>query len=148
MRAIIEAIDAQEILAVWRGPEPADGTEITHAYLNDIVDGLPRLQYAEGETNRIDVRRLAADFDKSKAAHRADKINVEAQRRIIAIAPEWKQRNWIARSVELLRIGPANWTPAEQAEADAIQAQWDQIKAIRDASNAAIDNANDTIWPT
>lgn len=62
-------------------------------------------------------------------------IKAEARRRIIAIADEDRQRNLTARGVELLRVGTANWTSAEQAEADAIDAVWQAIKAIRAASD-------------
>ena len=84
----------------------------------------------------------------STPEQRVAEINAEAQRRILAILPEWKQRNLTVRSVELLRIGPPNWSPAEQAEADAIQAQWDRIKAIRDASDVAIESGKEPAWPT
>lgn len=62
-------------------------------------------------------------------------VKAEAQRRITAIMPEWKQRNLTARAAELAIKGSANWTAEEQAEYSAGQAVWDQIKAIRIASN-------------
>lgn len=63
-------------------------------------------------------------------------VKMEAQRRILVILPEWKQRNLTARAAELAMIGQANWTEEEQAEWDAGQALWNQIKAIRVASDA------------
>ena len=62
-------------------------------------------------------------------------IKAEARRRIVARLPEWKQANMIARMTELLLVGPAQWTPAEQAEADALRAAWAWVKAIRAKSD-------------
>jgi len=64
-------------------------------------------------------------------------IQAEAMERIITIAPEWKQRNMIARSVELsdIRIGGGSLNETEQAEQSAMQSIWDRIKAIRAFSN-------------
>jgi len=66
----------------------------------------------------------------------ANSVKAEAQRRIYAILPDWKQRNLTARAAELAIKGQANWTTQEQAEYTAGQAVWDQIKAIRAASDA------------
>jgi len=62
-------------------------------------------------------------------------IKVEANRRILEIAPEWKQRNMLARGLELQSVGPANWTESQQTEVAALQAIWDNIKAIRGRSD-------------
>lgn len=84
----------------------------------------------------------------------ADDVKAEAYRRIVAVVPEYRQRNLIARATELLRKGVDNWTADEQAEWDAGQAIWDQVKAIRAASDAieAMDRipqdyAADKHWP-
>lgn len=59
-------------------------------------------------------------------------IKAEAGRRILERAPEWKQRNVLARSVELRNIKDGRALASdEQAELDAAQALWDSIKAIR-----------------
>jgi len=63
------------------------------------------------------------------------KVKKEAQVRVLAVLPEWKQRNLTARAAELAAKGQANWTPEEQAEWEAGQAMWDKIKAIRAASD-------------
>lgn len=72
-------------------------------------------------------------------AARRDEIKQKAQAAILKIAPEWKQRNLIARSVELAEtlatVGAL--TTDEQAELDAIKAVWNQVKAIRTASGQA-----------
>ena len=74
-----------------------------------------------------------------------EKINKEARARILALVPSWtqenhaeKQRNAIARSVQLLRkIVDETASSEELAEADAIEALWDGVAAIRAASNVA-----------
>lgn len=63
-------------------------------------------------------------------------VKAEAQRRIISIIPEWKQRNLTARAAELAIKGVSNWTPEEQAEYEAGQSVWDSIKAVRTKSDA------------
>jgi hypothetical protein len=81
-------------------------------------------------------------------------VKAEAGRRILQIAPDWKQRNLTARGVELVLALVKNkpWTAEEAAEAQAIQAVWDRIKAVRAASDgleAALpqDFADDRHWP-
>lgn len=82
-----------------------------------------------------------------------EKIKSEAQRRILHILPEWKQRNLTARAAELAIKGVQNWSLEEQTEIAAGQALWDQIKAIRAKSNALeamnpipVDYADDKYW--
>ena len=58
-----------------------------------------------------------------------------AMRKIIAIVPEWKQRNLLARATQLLRKKEANWTAGDLAAWNAGQAIWDRIVAIRSASD-------------
>lgn len=65
----------------------------------------------------------------------AEMVKAEAQRRILHILPEWKQRNLTARAAELAIKGQSNWTTEETAEHTAGQAVWDQIKAIRTKSD-------------
>lgn len=55
----------------------------------------------------------------------------EAERRIIAILPEWKQRNYTARAVEKVAAGEVG-----DDEWNVMQTAWDQIKAVRVASDA------------
>lgn len=64
-----------------------------------------------------------------------DRVKAEAYRRIIEICPEWKQRNLTAQAAQLAKKGEANWTAEEAAAWDAGQAIWDQISAIRAASD-------------
>lgn len=65
-------------------------------------------------------------------------VKLEASRRISLIAEDWKQRNIMARSIELLnkiRLG-GTLTTEEEAEEAAALAIWAQIKAVRAASDA------------
>lgn len=81
-------------------------------------------------------------------------VKAEAARRILSIAPEWRQRNATARGVELVNIRiQREWTAEEQAEADALNGMWAAIKAIRTASDAIeamdpipADFADDEYW--
>lgn len=80
-------------------------------------------------------------------------IKDEAAKRILAIAPEWKQRNLIARSVEITRAKIDGTATAEEIkEGNAIQAIWDSVKAIRDKSDALeaeilADGLKPVVWP-
>lgn len=64
-----------------------------------------------------------------------DMVKQEAQRRILSTLPEWKQRNLTARAAELAMIGSSNWTVEQQAEWEAGQGLWNQIKSIRNMSD-------------
>lgn len=64
-------------------------------------------------------------------------VKAEAQRRILAILPQWKQANLTARGVELstkMLMG-GTLTQAEKDEMEAGFALWDKVKAIRAASD-------------
>lgn len=84
----------------------------------------------------------------------AKDVKAEAYRRIIAICPEWKQRNLTAQATQLLRKGEANWTQDEAAAWAAGQAIWEQIAEIRAASDTIeamdpipTDYDDDSYWP-
>lgn len=70
----------------------------------------------------------------------ANEIRLEARRRILNIAPEWKQANLTARAAELALLYPnvrgEDLPEPERTEYLAGQAIWDLIKTIRAASNA------------
>lgn len=66
-------------------------------------------------------------------------IKEEAQRRILEIMPMHKQLNWTARAIELsLTHGsdPTNWPEEDRAAVPEVLAQYEQIKAIREESDA------------
>lgn len=76
------------------------------------------------------------------------KIKLRARFHILARFPEWKQANMTARGVELINLRALNgaWTAEEAAEAVALQADWDWIKAVRaysDALEAQVPPADD-----
>lgn len=79
--------------------------------------------------------------DRTLAEAKAERIALvkdEARRRILAICPEWKQTNLVARGTELLMAARSrSLTAPENAEIAAGQAVWDAIKAIRAASDTA-----------
>lgn len=64
-------------------------------------------------------------------------IKVEANRRILSAMPDWKQRNLIARSVELTRReSKGTATPAEIAELDTLEAAKAGVDAVRSTSDS------------
>lgn len=80
-------------------------------------------------------------------------VKSEAYRRIIAICPEWRQRNLTAQAAILVDKGRDNWTEAESAAWIAGEAIWEQIAAIRAASDVIeamtpipVDFTNDQYW--
>lgn len=68
-------------------------------------------------------------------AKRLEGVKAEAGRRILAIAPEWKQRNLIARTVEIMEVGKTARDAKHKAELAAARKVWTDINAIREASN-------------
>lgn len=85
----------------------------------------------------------------------SEMVKAEAYRRIVAILPEWKQRNLTARAVELsMKVaGGSSLTIDEQAEWDAGSALWQRIKVIRAKSDEIegmnpipADYTNDSYW--
>ncbi len=79
-------------------------------------------------------------------------FRAEAQRRILSVFPDWKQRNNLSRMLELYRKGEANWSTGEQAEIADIEANWSWLKSVRTASNRLkitppADYTDDKHWP-
>lgn len=62
-------------------------------------------------------------------------VKAIAQRKIDALAPEWKQRNMLASGLALLDKGQSNWLDEDTALYNQIQGAWDVITGIREASN-------------
>lgn len=79
------AIRQQGIEAAWRGPEPENGAQITPAYCAELVDDLPRIVYAEGETGTLNITQLAADYD-TALAYLSNRLAEKAQREADAAA--------------------------------------------------------------
>ena len=98
----------------------------------------------------------AREAEEQAAAVTAIMVKAEAQRRIYARFPQWRQANLVARGVELQDVWRTvgSWTAGEQAEADALKAAWSWIRETRAASDALeamvpipADFADDRHWP-
>lgn len=83
-----------------------------------------------------DGERAVAKRNPTEPTVSVEQIKTEAMRRILALCPEWKQRNLLAQATILAKKGAANWTTEEQAAWDAGEALWTQIAAIRAKSDA------------
>lgn len=106
--------------------------------------------------SNIDLTKIITAEDKAAAAAAAwtRSVKAEAYRRIIAICPEWKQRNLTAQAAILVDKGRANWTTQELAAWDAGAALLADIAAIRAASDTIetadprpSDVTDDAHWP-
>jgi len=80
-------------------------------------------------------------------------VKMEANRRILAICPEWRQRNLTAQAVILQDKGRENWTNDELAAWNAGETLWGSIAAIRAKSDEIeamntipVDYKNDSYW--
>lgn len=158
MNNIQKALKLQDIDAGWKGPEPTSHLDITEGYLTaDYDHGLPRMIRTAGDAgNPLDITQLQNDFANLLAADNETKrvaaIKEEAGRRIIAKYPEWKQRNMLARSLELTNkvAMTGTLTGDEQAEVAAMQVVWSWIKDVRDVSSLAESSGTqpqDINWP-
>lgn len=99
------------------------------------------------EGNTPDPEFTDSEIDEQRIAE----IKESAGNAIVTAIPEWKQRNNIARMLELVAKATdlSVLTVDEQAEINAAQADWDSIKAVRDASDTAEangDNPDDIVW--
>jgi len=83
-------------------------------------------------------------------------VKEEAARRILAIFPEWKQRNMNAQATAILqaRVLNGSLTAEEQALSDSLNAAWAAVSAIRLASDTLeamdpipLDYADNKYWP-
>ena len=114
---------------------------------NDAIDVCRKLKKAIAAGVPVDPEFSIDELE----AQRVEAIKAEAQRRIYAIAPAWKQANATARGLELSdKKHSGTLTLGEQAEEAAIRTMWDSIKAIRAASNDAELAGTalaDIVWP-
>ena len=99
-----------------------------------VVKGQPRAFTIDvDESRRADVQAVL-DAHAPFFGHAERKIaetKAQANRRILAILPEWKQRNYTARAVEKVAAGEVG-----DDEWNAMNAAWTAIKSIRVASDA------------
>lgn len=85
----------------------------------------------------------------------ADQVKAEAHRRIVAVCPEWKQRNYIATDLTFTKIIQAGGTLTAEQEAarSDMEAVWTTIQGIRAKSDEIEamspipqDFASDSYW--
>ena len=118
------------------------GTVLDHGETGTIY----RVQLPDGTVRAVEANGTpspeAVEYDIEnppvQLATAAD-IKAEAGRRILLIAPSWKQSNMIARVLELTNAhgsDPATWPTEAQAERATYDALWQSIKAIRAHSDA------------
>ena len=125
---VVEIVEA-------RDPETGEfveiGTLYHPAFIADLVPDLNGKAVAGGIWDGTAFGPLPA------TAVTAEDVKRECARRILAIASEWKQRNLIARALELTRkeITADGLSAAENEEVATIQAVWDRISALRTASD-------------
>lgn len=85
----------------------------------------------------------------------ADEVKAEANRRIVAICPEWKQRNYIATDLTFTKIIQTGGTLTAEQEAarSNMESVWTTIQGIRAKSDEIEamspipqDFASDSYW--
>ena len=107
----------------------ADGATIPPDPANrDRADMLRQIEAAEAEVLPAPAPTVAALVASTKA---------EAQRRILAAFPVWKQANMTARGVELVdKVAYGETLSQDEAgERDALRAAWAWVKSARAASD-------------
>jgi len=113
---------------------PAGAVEITSAEHQALMDAQANGQAIVDDGNG---NPIAQDYSFTADELKAQTKGI-ANNKIVVIASEWKQRNMIARSLELERDERINGplSAPDQAELDAMTAIWDRIKAIRAHSDS------------
>jgi len=107
----------------------------------DEMTGLERIEFVY-DSVPVDAKKIPTELTEIKSIL-TTQIKAQAMKDILAIAPEWKQRNMLARGLELQHKGAVNWSAAERVEIDAIQAIWAEIKAVRDNSDVGEKQINE-----
>jgi len=121
------------------------GTAIknTEGNVFSFVQNDPPRPLRAGESYINDVDSIEdAKSDTQKAAEAKAKavasIKAKAGADIVAIVPEYKQRNALARMLELVnkKVDGGTLTDDEQSEVATMQSLWGTLAAIRAQSNA------------
>lgn len=104
-------------------------------------------------TERDLIARYPGRFPQTEVVHNIAAIKAKANEIILARFPEYKQRNYLKREIELQNklITGGTLTPEEQVELNFISAEWAWVKAIRETSNAAEAAGtlvDEIVWPT
>ena len=109
--------------------ELSDGRRMSPAHAGwQSVDGYALVAYVAPATPVPSPEQIRTE--------QIEAVKAEAMRRILALCPEWKQRNLTAQAAILAEKGRAGWTTDEFAAWNAGKAIWDQIAAIRSRSDA------------
>lgn len=98
-----------------------------------------RIVQRDGVWYGDDGAQAIIDAHDSAAEARGEQIaavKAEAQRRIFAIAPEWRQMNWHTAAAQLLAIrATREWTLTEALDYREIEEQWAGLARLREQSN-------------
>ncbi len=138
---------------------PAVGMEDEAYRFVEVLDYdlAPSVYHGQTEMTQVlkgNVLTVSRRFALARAPD-VEEVKEEARRRILALAPDWKQVNLTARAIELQEIRRVHgtWTDAEQEELSVILGVWSQIKAIRTRSDEIeamdpipIDFRNSSYW--
>lgn len=127
----VKGADLTEFGYAWGAVE--DRPAITAAQVMQKADPVLNGAFVSVGWTVRDKTQAELDADREKKI--AD-IKAEAHRRIVALCPEWKQRNLTAQAAQLAKKGESNWTQEEADAWAAGEALWAQIAAIRAASDA------------
>lgn len=103
-------------------------------YTHDPVEAEPLLQDGKYVQQWADGTPKPQEEIDSTWSRVLDRVKQYASQLILAKYPDWKQRNMTMRVVTLNATSPL--TDDEQAELAAISVAWDEIDAIRAASDA------------
>ena len=102
--------------------------------LTKVVNGI-RMEMTPEEIRQREIQEQ--EYAKEKESRKPNRIKKEASRRILEIAPEWKQRNLISSGVEMLDklVQGGSLSTADLAARNYSLSIWSQIAKIRAKSN-------------
>lgn len=152
---ILDALSDLGYTGTFVGFEPSTVEEITDAYLSEQlnVTGEPRARLVLDGTASVTAASIRAKIIEKEQVVNIAAIKSTANDIILEHFPEWKQRNYIARALELTNVvaNGGTLTGEEITEVANLQAQWDWVKQVRDVSDAAeMANtlASAVVWPS
>lgn len=131
--------------ALWsKPPTDAELRTVGRSYRQD-TDRPANGQAAPNQlVGDVWVQHWTVPTDDELRARIVAQIKQAASDHILAVLPQWKQSNYLARDAELKEIHngrpgvePREWTQAEAAQYAVLRAAWDWIKTVRTASDVA-----------
>ncbi len=143
---ITEAADVEPVATKYYGAFDSNGKP-TAFYISDINNNIPdtaveitEAQWQDLQTNQQTRRwngsTIVDHTPPFDATSVINSIRVLAGKVITDIVPEWKQRNILARSLEIENIQrTSGTTPSLDREQDEILDMWNTISNIRNKSN-------------